>query len=155
MPLHLIPMFIRAPKKVRPAMNIKHDSLALPTRTLPLIIILSHLNPLRLQLAPGASPLPPSLPTNLLHAMRAQLFLYVCCAFRDLRRGNGDLVDFHPVRMRHPLRGEALDFFDCVVRGVDEEFADEVQAFVVGDVRGGLLMEGLAVEVLRRVSMRA
>jgi hypothetical protein len=126
MPLHLIPMFIRAPKKVRPAMHIKHDSLPLSSLTPPLIIILSHLNPLRFQLTPRASPLPPGLPANLFHAMRPQLFLYVCCALRDLLNGNGDLVDFHPVRMRHPLGCESLDFFDCVVRGVDEEFADEV-----------------------------
>ncbi len=50
--------------------------------------------------------------------------------------------------MGNPLRGKALDIFDCVMRGVQQEFADQVQAFIVRDVRGGLLGERLAVEVL-------
>jgi len=47
------------------------------------------------------------------------------------------------------LAGEGLDIFDGVMGSVDEELADEVEADVVGDVGGGLLMEGFAVEVLQ------
>ena len=48
----------------------------------------------------------------------------------------------------HPLAGEGLDIFDCMMGAVDEELADEVEADVVGDVGGGFLMEGFAIQVL-------
>lgn len=35
-----------------------------------------------------------------------------------------------------------------MVGGVEEELADQVKAFVVGDVCGGFLREGFTVEVL-------
>jgi len=51
----------------------------------------------------------------------------------------------YPVWCGNPLTGERLDIFDCVVGAVDEELADEVEADVVGNVGGGLLMERFAV----------
>lgn len=148
-PLHLIPMLIRAPKKVRPPMNIQHDPPRLLARLAPLVRVVAHLNPLRAQLALRPPPAPPLLPADLLHAVMAQLLGDGLSALGDVRLGDGDLLDEDPRRAGHPLRGEALDVLDGVVRGVDEEFADEVEAFVVGDVGGGFLREGLAVEVLR------
>jgi len=73
-----------------------------------------------------------------------------------MRRGSVDVVSrdwnifcAYPVWCWHPLTGEGLDIFDCMMGSVDEELADEVETDVVGDVGGGLLMEGFAVEVLQ------
>lgn len=58
------------------------------------------------------------------------------------------MLDTHPLRVGNPLAGEGLQFFDGVARGVGEEGPDQVQAFVVGQVRGGFVREGFPVEVL-------
>lgn len=54
--------------------------------------------------------------------------------------------------MRHPLCGEALELFDGVMGGVQEELADQVQALVVGDVSGRFLVARFPVQVLARPS---
>lgn len=51
--------------------------------------------------------------------------------------------------MRYPLCGKRLKFFHGMVRGKLEKGPDEVEAFVVGQVGGGLLFERLTVEVLQ------
>lgn len=48
--------------------------------------------------------------------------------------------------------GETLDVFDGVVGGVEEELADEMEAFVVGDVGCGFLGAFFAFEVLMEIS---
>ena len=145
MSLHLIPMLIHTPKEVRTAMHIQHDSLPFISRLLPLFIVRSHLDPFCLQFAPWSAPLPPELSSNLLNAMMAQLLLYVLCAFRDVFLGDLDLVQLHPARVRNPLRGEALDFLDGVVGGIEEKLLNQMETFVVGDMRRGLLRKGFAI----------
>ena len=60
-----------------------------------------------------------------------------------------DLVDFDPAWTGNPLRRKTLYIFDCVMGSVGKELADEIHAFVVRDVGGGLLTERLSVEILR------
>jgi len=59
-----------------------------------------------------------------------------------------DFVYFDPAGMGHPLRGKALDVFHGVVGSIEEEFAYEMETFVVGDVSSGFLVTGFAIEVL-------
>lgn len=51
--------------------------------------------------------------------------------------------------MRDPLGREGLDVLDGVAGGELEKGADEVEALVIGEVGGRLLVEWRAVEVLR------
>ena len=62
--------------------------------------------------------------------------------------GDGGVVDLYPLRVGDPLGGEGLEVLDGVAGGELEEGADEVEALVVGEVGGGFLVEGAAVEVL-------
>jgi hypothetical protein len=65
-------MLIDAPEIVCAAMHVKHYSLTLTRLTiLALVVVFAHLNPLRLQHAIVASPLPPLLASNLFYALRA------------------------------------------------------------------------------------
>ena len=79
------------------------------------------------------------------------------CAYSSFRSAlkklgrDFSIVDAHPQRRGDPLAGEALDVLDGVFGGVVEELADQAQALVVGDVRGGFLAQGRAVEVVREV----
>jgi hypothetical protein len=150
MSLHLISMLVYTTKEVRPAVYIEHNPFPRVIIPLSLLVITSHLNPFRLHLTPRPPPLPPCLAPDSLNAMRAQLLLYRFCGFRDVLVGNRDLVKLDPSRMRNPLRSEALDLFDGMVRRVEEELADQMDTFVVGDVRRGLLRETFAIEVLGR-----
>jgi len=99
-------------------MYIQHDSLSRILILLPLIIIRSHLNPLRLELALWSSPLPPSLASNLSYAMWTQLLLYCFGPFLEELVGYGDLIYLDPARMGDPLGSKALDVFNGIVRGV-------------------------------------
>jgi hypothetical protein len=54
----------------------------------------------------------------------------------------------HPMRDGDPLRGKGLELVDSVERCVVQEAADELEAFVVGDVGGRLEAQGAAVEVV-------
>lgn len=60
----------------------------------------------------------------------------------------GDLVNLDPTRGWYPLRGESLDVFDGMMGRVDKELADEVHAFVVGDMGSRFLAKRFAIEVL-------
>ena len=115
MSLHLIPMLSHTPEKVRTTMHIQHDPRPRILRRLPLIIIRAHLNPFGLDLTAGPAPLPPCLAPYFLYPMMPQLLLYVFCGFLQVFVRDLDFVDFDPAWVRHPLRGEALDVFDCVV----------------------------------------
>lgn len=58
------------------------------------------------------------------------------------------MVDENPGWAGDPLRREALDVFDSVMGCVEEELAYQMKAFIVRDVRSGLLGEGFAVDIL-------
>lgn len=62
--------------------------------------------------------------------------------------GDLDLIDANPGRMRDPLAGEGLEFFDRTGGGKGEEGTDEVEAFVVRESLGGFLADFFTVEVL-------
>lgn len=142
-------MRIHAAKEIGPAVHIQHDPPPRIVPLLPLVEIRSHLDPLRAHIAPRPAPLPPRLPPDPLDPVGAQLRLDSFCAGHQVRLGDRDALDFDPVGAGYPLGGEALDVFDGVVRGVQKEFLDEVQALVVGDVGGGFLGEAfLAIEIL-------
>ena len=67
---------------------------------------------------------------------------------RGVGFGDGGVLDLYPLRVGDPLGGEGLEVLDGVAGGELEEGADEVEALVVGEVGGGFLVEGAAVEVL-------
>ena len=52
------------------------------------------------------------------------------------------------MRTGNPLAGEFLEIFDGVFRRKDEEFAHDMNAFIVGDVDGGGVVQRFAVEIL-------
>jgi len=147
--LHLVAMLIHTPEIIRPAVDIQHTSCTVLTTQLSCSIIRPQLNPVRLQWCLDTAPLPPRWATYSLNACRSKLFLNVRGSSVDVVSRYRNIFCAYPVWCRHPLTGEGLNIFDCVVGAVDEELADEVEADVVGDVGGGLLMEGFAVEVLR------
>jgi hypothetical protein len=70
----------------------------------------------------------------------------MCSGGVDVMSGYWNIFCAYPVRCGHPLAGKGLDI--CMMGAVDEELADQVEADVVGDVGGGLLLQGFAVEVL-------
>jgi len=150
MSLHLVSMLIHTSKEVRASMHIQHYPLPRITHALPFLIIGFHLNPLSLQIAPQSAPLPPSLPANFLNTMVPQLFLYSFRCLCDVLLLDLDLVYPDPRRMRHPLGREALDIFDGVVGRVEQEFLDQVEALVVGNLRRGFLRACFAIEILFR-----
>lgn len=121
MSLHLVPMFIDTPKEVCPAMHIQHDSGPLIIRFPSLIIVGFHLNPFTRQLTPRSPPLPPGLASDFLDSMMSQLLVYQICRLLDVFLVDFDFFGLDPCRMRYPLGSKALDFFDCVVRGIDKE----------------------------------
>lgn len=149
MSLQLIPMCIDTTKEIPSAVHVENHSPPGIIDLLPHLKIRPHLDPLGRHLAPGLPPLPPLLPTDPLDAMRAQLGLDGFGAGSDMCSGDRDMVKLHPARRRYPLACEALQVLDGVVRSVEEEFLDQVQALVVGDVLGGLVRKALlAVEIL-------
>ena len=60
-----------------------------------------------------------------------------------LRDGNGLVL--YPVGTGNTLTREGLEIFDRVLGSVDEEFADDVQAFVIGEVSGWFIFKGFAI----------
>ena len=71
MSLHLISMLIHAPEKVRSPMNVQHDPPSLISSPLPLLVVISHLDPFRLEFCLLPPPLPPRLPANFVDAFVA------------------------------------------------------------------------------------
>lgn len=95
--------------------------------------------------------MPPCLAADQLDALGTELGLDCCGSLSDLGRGDVDFFGLDPCWVGDFLGGEALELFDGVVGGVEEELSDECEAFVVGDV--GCWFEGpglalFAIEVL-------
>jgi hypothetical protein len=63
------------------------------------------------------------------------------------------MVDSDPLRMWDPLAGEGLQLLDGVTGGMGQKGADQVQSLVIGEMRCGLVGQGLPVQVLFRVSL--
>lgn len=51
--------------------------------------------------------------------------------------------------MRNPLRGEALNVFHAVKGGIVEKLTDQAEPFVIGDMSGRFVFEGLPAQVLQ------
>ena len=96
--------------------------------------------------------MPPLASANLLDAFHAQLIDQLLSRFCDSLDRNGDLIDLDPAWIGDPLRRKGLYFFDSMMGRVIEEGAYEAQSLMVGDMGGGLLVKGLAIEVLRYVN---
>jgi hypothetical protein len=63
---------------------------------------------------------------------------------------NSDILGADPRRMGNDIGGERLQVVDGLVGGIDQEGADEVESFIVGDMCSWLLMPRFAVGVLER-----
>lgn len=154
MALQLIPMCLHTAKVICTTMNVQHDPLIAGmvfTLVFPLIVIAVHLNPLRLQfsiLIPRAAPLPPLLTPNTCNAIRTQLFGN--CGSRRVQElvGNCDPFDLHPVRSGDALGSELLDILDGALGAEGDEFADDGDAFIVGQMDGGLALAVFPMQVL-------
>ena len=131
MSLNLISMFIYATEKVGSPVHIKHDSPPLVCTCTPLSIVPSRFNPFGLQFAAFSSPLPPRLPSNFIDATMSQLSYDGVRSLRNTIFGYCDLINFDPARTWYPLRRKSLKIFDCVMRGIGEKLADEVQTLMV------------------------
>ena len=131
MSLHLIAMFIHAPKEVGPPVHVKHDAFRLCPRLFSFGMVPPHLDPFCLQRSIVSPPLPPMLSTYSINAMPAQLRSNSVCRFTQTLFGYLDLFDAHPARAGDPLRREGLDVLDSMMGGILEELADEFDAFVV------------------------
>lgn len=117
-------MFIYASKKIGTTVYIQHDSLAIVIACFPLSIIPPHFNPFSLQCTPISSPLPPLLTSHLVHTMMSQLSNERICSLRYGILRYSDFVSLDIAWAWYPLRGEALEIFDCVVRGMEEELTN-------------------------------
>jgi len=62
--------------------------------------------------------------------------------------GNLYYINLDPSRDWYPLRCECLKLFHGMVGGVNDESADEIEAFMVRKMRGGLLAQGSAFKIL-------
>ena len=124
-------MLIHTAKKVGTAMHVEHDPFAFLSTGIPLCMIPPHFNPLSLQCAVISSPLPPLLSSNFVDAMMSQLSSYSFCCSRYALLRYGDFINFHPVWIRDPLRGESLYILDFVVRGVVEKLTNEVDTLMI------------------------
>lgn len=66
--------------------------------------------------------------------------------------GNGNIFDFDPLRMRYPLRCESLKFLNSMMRCILEEGSDQVESFIVGEMRGWALSKRFSIEILEVMS---
>lgn len=57
-------------------------------------------------------------------------------------------MDLDPSRRGDLLGSESLQVLDCVVRGMFEEGAYDVETFVVGYVSGGFEVTGFSIDIL-------
>ncbi len=141
-------MLIHTPKEISTSMNVKHYSLAIFLQSFPLLIVGLHLHPLRLEIAPLSTPLPPSAASNPVDALVSQLRNYCICSITDCFLRDCDFFYPTPGRIWYPLRGEGLDVFDSMVGGVEEEAADKKKTLMIGNMCDRLLAEGFAIEIL-------
>jgi hypothetical protein len=145
-------MLINATKVVRASVDIHHDAPRLAPFLLSLVSIRAHLNPFSIEGGLWFPPLPPLLSTNLLDAVGTQLLLQRFGGARQMVLGNGNIFDFNPLRMRHPLRSESLKFFDSMVRCILQEGSDQVESFIVREMRGWTLSKRFSIEILEVMS---
>jgi hypothetical protein len=68
--------------------------------------------------------LPPRFTADLLDALGTELRLDGCSGFGDLGGGDLDFFRLDPCWVWDLLGGEALEFFDGVVGGIEEELSD-------------------------------
>lgn len=148
-------MRLDTPKVIRTAMDVQHDPLIANmvfTLVFSLIVVAVHLNPLRLQISiliPGrAAPLPPLLTSNTCNTIRTQLFGDRGSCRVQKFVGNCDSFDLHPVRSGDALGSELLDVLDRALGTEGDEFADDGDAFIVGQMDGGLALAVFPMQVL-------
>lgn len=145
-------MLVHAAEEVCAAVYVEHNSCAFLLATLALLVVAAHFDPVGLERRLISSPFPPVLASDELHSLWAKLRDQGCCGFLDRGLGDRHLLDMDPSRGWYPLRREALNVLDSVVRRIDEELANEVQCDIIRDMRCGLLLSLLAIEVLSAVS---
>lgn len=142
-------MRIHTPEKVCTAVHIQNNPVPslvlLFPNFLSLVVIIPHLNPLSSQILSGPAPLPPLLPTNSLYPLRPELRNQRFRGGFEVRVGDAGRLSPHPVRTGDPLAGEFLEVFNGLFRREDEKFAHDVDAFIIGDVDGGGVVEGFSV----------
>ena len=97
MSLHLVSMYVHAPKKVGSSVHVKHYPFTLSASFIPLIVVLSHFNPLSLQQRAFFAPLPPRSSPNFLYPPFSQLLLDCLGGLTNLLGGYCDFVDFYPM----------------------------------------------------------
>lgn len=132
MPLELVAVLVNAAKIISASVNVQHDASTRLARLLALVVVGPHLDPLGTEGGVWLAPLPPLGAANLADALGSQLLLEEGCGADDLVLRDLDLLDLDPLRMRDPLGREGLELLDRVVRCVEEEGPDEVEALVVG-----------------------
>ena len=145
-------MLVNATKVVRASMDIHHDAPRLAPFLLSLVSIRAHLNPFSVEGGLWFPPLPPLLSTNLLDTVGTQLLLQRFGSARQMVLGNGNIFDFDPLRMRYPLRCESLKFLNSMMRCILEEGSDQVESFIVGEMRGWALSKRFSIEILEVMS---
>lgn len=154
MALHLVAVLVDATEEVGAAVHIQHDPVAFGyAQLLPRFVVLAHLDPLGLEGCAFPSPLPPRLPAHRFHAPGTQLLADVFGGSQRLAGGYVDHLHVHPARYWHPLRRKGLQLVYSVERRVVKEAADELEALVIGNVCGRLLLQRPAVEVVRDVRL--
>lgn len=155
MALQLIPMCLNTPKVICTTMDVQHNPLVAGmvfALVFPLIVVAMHLDPLCAQssiLIPRrATPLPPLFTPHTCNTIRTQLF--GDCGSCRIQKfvGNGDSFDLHPVRSGDALGRELLDILDGAPGAQGDEFADDGDAFIVGQMDGGFALAVFPMQVL-------
>ena len=150
MALDLVAVGVNTSEEICPAVNVQHDAVALARALLAVVEVSAHLDPLRLEFSRRTAPLPPLLTTYARNPIGAELSGNSGRGGGEVSVRDDDGVELHPMRRRNPLAGEVLCIFDGMFCSVDEKSADDLNAFVIGDMHRGLLVVGFAVDVLRR-----
>lgn len=141
-------MRLQAPKKVRTTMHVQHYPLTMRIRLLSRPIIALHLYPFTFKIALRTAPLPPCPSTNALDASLTQLRINMARGFGQVFVGNDLFLNLDPGRRWDLLGRERLQVLNCVVRGMFEEGADDIEALVIRYVSGGFLVTGFSVDIL-------
>lgn len=64
-------------------------------------------------------------------------------------RRDSDGLGPHPVRTGYRLAGKCLEILHWMFRRIEQELANDLDAFVVGDVDGGFVVKRFAMQVLQ------
>jgi hypothetical protein len=152
MALHLISVRINATEEVRASMHIEHDPFTRGIRASSGMVIALHLNPFRLQVPHGPTPLPPRLSSDAHDPSVPELRIDALCRVGEVFVRDSFFIDLDPVRGGDLLGREGLNILDRMVGDMLEERADNIEPFVVRYMRGGLVATWLTVQVLCTVS---